>query len=118
MDALKSHLIMPGSAMVLDSSKRTQGCLLRLGQPLDPRDIEPLIRTVRFVRLEMLACLRVPYLDSPVVAAASQLTPVRTPPQRLDRSLVGFAHPDTLAGAHVPPAQHTGTIAADQHVLI
>jgi hypothetical protein len=65
------------------------------------------------VCLDLPARLQIPYTDNPIVTAASQLSPVRTSPQRLDSSLVSFELPHALAGAYVPPAQHTNAIAAN-----
>ena len=62
----------------------------------------------------MFAALQIPYLDSTVIPATGEPLAIRAQLERLDRPLMGLAHPHTLPVLQVPPAQHAIAAATQQ----
>src|SRR5215469_2359310 len=99
---------------ILNRSQCTQRRLLRLGEPSDLRDIEPLIESVTPQYPQLLAALEVPQLNGIVITTTGQYLSIGTHAERLDCPLMPLLHPQALPTLHVPPAQHTIAIATEQ----
>src|SRR5713226_70823 len=117
-DSYLFHLIIEKDAcfILLNGPQRTQGGLLRLGQALDPRDIEALVGSIPPQRAQMLATLQIPERDGPVLPATGQSAPIGTHLERLHRPLMRFSLPHALPAMHLPPAQHPVTVSTEQQL--
>src|SRR3989442_1404244 len=102
------------SSPVLHCPQRTQRCLLRLSQALDPSNIEALVGPVAPQRPHMLAALEIPDVDGPVLPATGQPAAIGTHLERMHRPLMGLLHPHALPALHVPPAQPAVTPSTDK----
>ena len=80
------------SGLGFNRTERQKRHSLGLGQAFDSSDIEPLVGPVPAQGLQMLAGVQVPEHNSPIIAAACQLRPVRAAPEGLNRALMSFAH--------------------------
>src|SRR2546427_1781573 len=113
---IESLLSLQEPFPLLNSSQRTQGGLLRLGQSCDPSDIQALVGPVASQRAERLATVQVPERDGPIIPATGQNTPIGTHLERLDGPLMRFSHPHALPALHLPPAQPAVTASTDQQL--
>src|SRR6266566_8630242 len=114
---IESLLSLQEPFPLLNSSQRTQGGLLRLGQSCDPSDIQALVGPVASQRAERLATVQVPEHDGPVIPATGEPAAIGTHLERLHHPLMRFLHPHALPAVHLPPAQHAVTASTDQQLL-
>src|SRR2546422_2467483 len=113
---IESLLSLQEPFPLLNSSQRTQGGLLRLGQSSDPSDIQALVGPVASQRAQRLATVQVPEGDDPVIPATGQRAAIGTHLERLDGPLMRFSHPYALPAVHLPPA-HPAVTASTEHQL-
>src|SRR5438132_1255470 len=113
---IESLLSLQEPFPLLNSSQRTQGGPLRLGQSSDPSDIQALVGPVASQRAERLATVQVPERDDPVIPATGQRAAIGTHLERLDCPLMRFSLPHALPAVHLPPAHHPVT-ASSKHQL-
>src|SRR5713226_2666518 len=115
-DSYLFHLIIEKDAcfILLNGPQRTQGGLLRLGQALDPCDIESLVGAVASQCAQMLATLQIPERDGPVLPATGQSASIGTHLERLHRPLMRFSLPHALPAVDLPPAQPAVAASTDK----
>src|SRR5258708_18823668 len=66
----------------------------------------------------MRAPLEVPERDGPIIPATGQRAAIGTHLERLDCSLMRFAHPHALQARHLPPAQPAVTASTEHQLFI
>ncbi len=99
---------------ILNRPQRSQRGSLCVCQALHPADIQSLVRPVTPQRPPKLAALQIPHLDRAIIPATDQPLAIRAALERLDRPLMGLAHPHALPMPQVPPTQHAIAAATKQ----
>src|SRR5260370_37364794 len=87
---------------ILNRSQRSERGSLCVCQALHPADIEALVRLVTPQCAPKLAALQIPHLDRAIIPATDQALAIWAALERLDRPLMGLAHPHTLPTLQVP----------------
>src|SRR5258708_36704364 len=83
-------------------------------QTFPSADIQSLVGSVAPQCPHSLAALQIPDVDDIVIPATGKSAAIRADFERLDCTLMPFAHPHALLMLKVPPAQHAITAAAEQ----
>src|SRR5258708_11668204 len=99
---------------VLNRPQGSQRGSLCRRQTLHSADIQSFVGPVTLERPQPLAARQILEVDDIVIPATGKSAAIRADLERLDCTLMPFAHPHALLMLKVPPAQHAIAAAAEQ----
>src|SRR5579859_7145801 len=98
----------------IDRAQSHKRRLLRLGQPIDSRDVEPFVGPSRAQCAYRFSTLDIPQLDATILAGADKGCAIRACAEGANPSLLSLPGMQTDSAGYIPPAEVSRHAAAEQ----